>query len=89
MGCALSAAEKEAEKKSEAIDRGLAAEGQDRSSEIKLLLLGEFQLVFKHFGIVAHSPEWLCVEKEDGGEDHLAGEGWKKCSWFFCLFYVV
>ncbi len=42
MGCALSAAEKEAEKKSEAIDRGLAAEGQDRSSEIKLLLLGEF-----------------------------------------------
>ncbi len=45
--------------------------------------------MFKHFGIVAHSPEWLCVEKEDGGEDHLAGEGWKKCSWFFCLFYVV
>ena len=41
MGCVLSAAEKEAEKKSEAIDRNLAAEGQTRSNEIKLLLLGE------------------------------------------------
>ena len=42
MGCVPSAAEKEAEKNSEAIDKNLAAEGLNRSNEIKLLLLGKF-----------------------------------------------
>ena len=41
MGCALSAAEKEAEKKSVAIDRTLAAESVQKGSEIKMLLLGK------------------------------------------------
>jgi len=50
MGCALSTAEKEAEKKSEAIDRGLAAEGRNRSNEIKLLLLGEILLLLESGG---------------------------------------
>ena len=49
MGCALSTAEKEAEKKSEVISRNLAAEGQNRSNEIKLLLLGKSQFLARSY----------------------------------------
>ena len=41
MGCTLSAADEADKKRSEAIDRSLAAEGMNRNNEIKLLLLGE------------------------------------------------
>ena len=38
MGCAISSSD--AESKSKAIDKSLAAEGMQRNNEIKLLLLG-------------------------------------------------
>lgn len=42
MGCALSAADDAEKKRSEAIDKSLAADRLSRKDEIKLLLLGEW-----------------------------------------------
>lgn len=41
MGCVMSQAEKEAARKSIAIDKTLASENVQKRNEIKLLLLGE------------------------------------------------
>lgn len=45
MGCAVSK-DKEAVERSKNIDRALRADGERAASEVKLLLLGEFVLVF-------------------------------------------
>ena len=44
MGCVMSQAEKEAMQRSIAIDRTLASENAYRAKEVKLLLLGGFDL---------------------------------------------
>ena len=41
MGCTLSATDEADKKRSEAIDRTLAAEGLSKNNQLKLLLLGE------------------------------------------------
>ena len=40
MGCAISSSDEADKKRSDEIDKTLAAEGLNRSNEIKLLLLG-------------------------------------------------
>ena len=45
MGCAMSAVDEADKKRSDEIDRTLAAEGMNRNNEIKLLLLGEWNLL--------------------------------------------
>ena len=42
MGCALSASDEAEKKRSDAIDKSLAADRLSRKDEIKLLLLGEW-----------------------------------------------
>ena len=41
MGCAISSDDKVAQERSKKIDRGLRADGEKSSREVKLLLLGK------------------------------------------------
>lgn len=56
MGCAVSsAADKEAVERSKKIDKDLRADGERQAREVKLLLLGKFNLNFVYYLSLKHS----------------------------------
>ena len=52
MGCAMSSDDKLAQERSKQIDRSLRADGEKVSREVKLLLLGEFEIYVKCYHLV-------------------------------------